>query len=221
MLVVDFSVNWFDVFRGAKAPGGEALVVDQTEWKLMDVAVDAAAPPGRRLVVSIQPTAEPFDRRQAERRVVRPEALLIRNFPRGLHGVEYRNLLLGMQLAGVLVAVNSIHSVLQCQDRPLLYGELLRIRDRLGREAFPLIDMQYFANLSAAHTPLIAPALPLVAKVSNTHAGFGKARFGAGKSDEFDDFRSVLALHTDYFTTEPFVERVASEYRVQRIGEHP
>ena len=110
--------------------------------------------------------------------------------------------------------------MLQCQDRPLLYGELLRIRDRLGREAFPLIDMQYFANLSAAHTPLIAPALPLVAKVSNTHAGFGKARFGAGKSDEFDDFRSVLALHTDYFTTEPFVERVASEYRVQRIGEH-
>ena len=80
-----------------------------------------------------------------------------------------------------------------------------------------------FANLTASHKPLVPPPLPCVAKVSNTHAGFGKMQFGAAGDDgasSFDDFRSVLALHKDYYTVEPLVGDVVSEYRVQRIGGH-
>jgi hypothetical protein len=222
ILVIDFSVNWYDLFRRHKMPSGEEIVIEQTEWRLLDCAADASAPPGKRLVASIQPSSEPYPgTKQGEHRVVHPDAVLIRNFPRGLHEVDYRNLLLTMAVAGV-PAVNTISSTLLCQERPLLYAELLRVRDKLGEAAFPLISAQMFSNLTASSKPLVPPSLPLVAKVSNTHAGFGKMQFAATADGAaaFEDFRSVLALHKDYFTTESLVPNVATEYRVQRIGSH-
>lgn len=39
LLVVDESVNWFAVFKGAKLPNGEVIQVDQARWK--DLHVEA------------------------------------------------------------------------------------------------------------------------------------------------------------------------------------
>lgn len=61
------------------------------------------------------------------------------------------------------------------------------------------------------------PQYPLVVKVGSVHAGYGKMKLD--KRTQFEDFKTVMALHNDYITAEPFIE---AEYdtRIQKIGDH-
>ena len=61
------------------------------------------------------------------------------------------------------------------------------------------------------------PALPAIVKVSHAHRGLGKIRVDT--QTQFRDVATVLALHDEYCTGEPFVE---AEYgvRIQKIGSH-
>jgi len=160
---------------------------------------------------------------QKEDRIVRPDFVLIRNFPRNIHGVDYRNILIGLMYAK-LPAVNSLESVFMAMERPLMYAELNSIRRRLGNDKFPVIDMNYYPNQmihSVSPYPYdssTTPSFPLVCKVGSTHAGYGKIQ--AESDAQFKDMRSVLALHQDYYTTEPFIQNIDYEFRVQKIGEH-
>jgi len=96
--------------------------------------------------------------------------------------------------------------------------------DSLYKYDFPVIPMRYLPNTHTDRTAgdaitmeLGEPEYPLVMKVGTTHAGFGKTRI-ANKSD-MDDFRSIMALNKQYYTTEAMVENVF-EYRIQKIGKH-
>lgn len=82
-----------------------------------------------------------------------------------------------------------------------MYGELLRIRDRLGPENFPLVPMQYHPNLThGTMKNLIDVPFPCVIKVGSTHAGFGKML--AQNESDYKDAESVLALSNEYYTYE-------------------
>src|SRR5690242_3960187 len=65
---------------------------------------------------------------------------------------------------------------------------------------------------------LPAEWMPLVCKVGTAHAGYGKMRL-TSKSD-WEDLKSVLSMKKEYYTTEPFIPNIESEYRIQKIGTH-
>merc|ERR1711879_553569 len=76
--------------------------------------------------------------------------------------------------------------------------------------------MSYYSHFS---TLRFTPDLPFVAKIGNAEAGYGKMRF-MGPESGFEDFRTMIALHHDYCTLEPFVENREYDLRIQRIGDN-
>lgn len=224
LLVIDYdnSNNWFHVFKGARLDSGEEIRVDQTAWDLISLAVDSCCADddvdgNGGLVVEISPSISPiFGSPQKYNRTIRPDFLLVRNVTRGAHGRDFRNLLLGFKLAGI-GSVNSLRSILACQERADMYGELLEIRRRVGRETFPLHDLTYFPNID--ESLLIQPPVsPAVVKVGSAHAGYGKIR--TVTETDFRDVRTTLAMHREYYTVEAFLDDVVEDIRVQKIGEN-
>jgi len=96
-------------------------------------------------------------------------------------------------------------------ERPIMFAALREIEQRLGNERFPLISQTYWSNPKQ----MVITEFPFVAKVSHAHAGMGKMK--VDKDNQFSDLRTVLSLHGDYCTGEPYIE---AEYglRVQKVG---
>ena len=63
----------------------------------------------------------------------------------------------------------------------------------------------------------IDPGFPCVVKIGGCHAGHGKIR--VPDRTTWSDVKSIVALHTDYATAEPFIE-YDYEIRLQKIGGH-
>ena len=55
----------------------------------------------------------------------------------------------------------------------------------------------------------IASSFPLVTKLSSVHAGFGKIRCANGEG--FNDLNGLIAISSDYYTTEDLIENVVAE----------
>lgn len=64
---------------------------------------------------------------------------------------------------------------------------------------------------------LIDTPFPCVIKVGSTHAGFGKML--AHNESDYKDAESVLALSSEYYTTELLIPDIIEEIRVQKIGD--
>eukprot|EP00455_Lapot_gusevi_P009364 TRINITY_DN14189_c0_g1_i3.p1 TRINITY_DN14189_c0_g1~~TRINITY_DN14189_c0_g1_i3.p1 ORF type:complete len:237 (-),score=49.84 TRINITY_DN14189_c0_g1_i3:37-747(-) len=111
-------------------------------------------------------------------------------------------------------SVNSLSSIYNFLERPLVHAELLKINRRLGDDVFPLVPQNYFASHREMFYGLPFPA---VVKVGHAHAGFGKMKIA--NHHDFDDFRGVMALTSHYCTAEPFLH---GEYdlRIQKIADH-
>jgi len=167
---------------------------------------------------------EPLYGAQAKDRTVRPDFVLIRNFPLDSHGDSFKSQLMGLMFAG-LPSMNSLQSVLMSMDRALQYAELLKAQKRLPEgKKFDLVPMYYFPNqkcmLQVPDSPLDKPnttSFPMVVKVGNGHAGRGKLKVNGG--NDWRDVKGILALDQQYYTTEPFLD-VDFEYRIQKIGKH-
>jgi len=65
-------------------------------------------------------------------------------------------------------SVNSLLSAYVCFERPTVYGALLGIQQRLGKDKFPLISQTYYPSNKQM---LITPELPMVVKIGAAHAG--------------------------------------------------
>eukprot|EP01119_Soliformovum_irregulare_P011832 TRINITY_DN3002_c0_g1_i3.p1 TRINITY_DN3002_c0_g1~~TRINITY_DN3002_c0_g1_i3.p1 ORF type:complete len:318 (+),score=71.59 TRINITY_DN3002_c0_g1_i3:235-1188(+) len=214
-------IDFYEVFRGSTLANGEKIVVEQTEWK--DLHVQASATGGTVCFLKKSENPWPFST-QKEERIVKPDFVLVRNFPKDIHENDFRNMVIGL-IYGGLDGVNSPTSILMCMDRPLIYAELLKLSKTpaLRSTSLTLIPMNYWPNqpistsAPTALDPSHATTFPLVCKVSSTHAGFGKMR--ASNEADLKDLRCILALHKDYFTTEPIID-FDYEFRIQKIGDH-
>eukprot|EP01102_Stenamoeba_stenopodia_P010308 TRINITY_DN3093_c0_g2_i1.p2 TRINITY_DN3093_c0_g2~~TRINITY_DN3093_c0_g2_i1.p2 ORF type:complete len:132 (-),score=20.92 TRINITY_DN3093_c0_g2_i1:71-415(-) len=108
----------------------------------------------------------------ASSRTFQPHIVLVRSTIRALHGQDWRNALFGLMYAEV-PAINTLESLYQCQEKPIIYGKLNQIRKRVGHDKFPLIPQTFY---SGWRTMTFHTDLPLVMKVSTCHAGFGKMK---------------------------------------------
>eukprot|EP01125_Pyxidicula_operculata_P006776 TRINITY_DN2325_c0_g1_i2.p1 TRINITY_DN2325_c0_g1~~TRINITY_DN2325_c0_g1_i2.p1 ORF type:complete len:304 (-),score=53.87 TRINITY_DN2325_c0_g1_i2:118-1029(-) len=212
ILVIDANPkhNWYKIFEGSKGPDNLPVIVEQAAWG----DIQATAYSTGKINLDIRASGNPIpDSPQTRFRIFSPDIVLIRNGPLEIEA-DHVNLLFAFQYAQI-PAVNSVNSVYQCRHRPWVFAELIKIRNRVGQDKFPLID-QY---LYTSHREILAtPTYPIVLKVSHAHAGYGKIKVETYK--DLDDVRSVVALHKDYITAESFVKNSEYDLRIQKIGDN-
>jgi len=224
--VVDYANNFYQIFRGAKLRNGAPIKVEQTRWKYMHAEATCQGGAIVHLKQHVPPD-EPWEfSTQKDDRTVKPDFALIRNFPLDSNGNTFKSNVLALKI-GDVPAVNSIESVYLSMDRAYQYAELLKTQKRLkaeGKPAFELVPLTFISNerirLSVPDSPLDKQNLtpfPLVVKVGSAHAGRGKLR--VRNAEDMKDVEGILALGTDYYTTEPLLN-VDYEYRIQKIGTH-
>jgi len=209
LLIIDSdSRDWDTTFKGTN------LTIDQCEWNQMIVQSDSFK---RQPLINIRPNTNSLQSyRNTNSRIFQPDFVLVRKLVRGLNVVrdDYTNALYGL-IFSQLPAVNSLLSIQQSLERPIVYAEMNKIKRRLGDEKFPLIPMTYYSNYQAMR---FTPELPLVAKIGFAEAGFGKMKFT--EQTDVEDFTTVVALHDDYVTLEKFVTNREYDIRIQKIGKH-
>lgn len=207
------SVNWYYVFEKVNLlyPDGseEEIHVEQAEW--VDIAVTSY---DSGLTVSIRKAKRPIpDTSQTTDRTVQVDFILLRSISHGIVGQDSRNTLYGFMHADI-PSINSLESAYMCLEKPVVMGRLRRIEKLLGKKNFPLIPQSYYPSFRSM---ILSPDLPCVVKIAHTHAGFGKMKVNS--REQWDDLRSVVAIHGDYSTSEPFIDW-DYDSRVQKIGSH-
>eukprot|EP01106_Pelomyxa_sp_JSP_P019336 TRINITY_DN9600_c0_g1_i1.p1 TRINITY_DN9600_c0_g1~~TRINITY_DN9600_c0_g1_i1.p1 ORF type:complete len:297 (-),score=44.86 TRINITY_DN9600_c0_g1_i1:71-961(-) len=182
----------------------------QASW--IDIAITCYSDSG--VVVSVLPVHDTDGVLKPKITSFTPHLVIIRNQPRGpTPGSDRRNVLFGLMAANV-PAMNSLVSEYMNLERAIMNGALRQIETTLGHDKFPFIQQNYY---SSGNDMVISPSMPCIVKISHAHRGMGKIRLE--NQDQWRDLATVLALHDDYCTGEPFIE---AEYgiRVQKIGTH-
>jgi len=213
LLVIDYdSKNWHEIFQNTRTHTGQRIRIEKAEWSNIVVTADDFSRP----VVNIKPNRNPvLHSTDNQGRTIEPDYVLVRQLVRGLTAHEdYTNALYGLLLNNT-PAVNSLHAIHMCLEKPVVYAALNTVKRKVGKEAFPLISLNYYSNQTAM---LFTPPYPIVVKVGHAEAGYGKMKFDDHL--QFYDFRSVLALHHDYVTAERYVDNREYDIRVQKIGSH-
>ena len=212
VLVLDTSgFKWAKTFGSMKTKDGRQIQCHHSAWHLINVA--STSHYGGCAVVDM--LVETEDHKVEHARFI-PDCVLVRDSPRQVNGEDHTHQLMGI-IASRTPCVNESGAVLNCLDRPVVYSELLGIRNKEGQKdgwkfKFPLVEQEYFANEAPAS---IKPTYPAVTKMSTVHSGFGKLR--AEDDTHFNEIASILALSADYFTTET-VHEVVSEVYIQWIN---
>jgi hypothetical protein len=98
-------------------------------------------------------------------------------------------------------------------EKPLMFSGLKAIQDRIGKDRFPLINQYYYSNYSSMG--FIPGNYPQVVKVGHMDAGMGKMK--VDHEQGMKDLSSVVGVHGDYSTSEPFIEG-QYDLRIQKIG---
>ena len=207
--------DWPGLFEQLGPLPGSRIRVLQTSWMDCEVTVDSS-----NTLVSMKPVRDTFGIGVDRKEIVTVQSvdyILQRNQCRGpTPGSDRRHVLYGLIMANV-PAMNSLLSEYIQLERSCMLGALRSIQARLGQEAFPLNDITFYSSPSAM---IISPDLPAIIKISHAHAGQGKIK--VDDQQAFNDMRSVLMLHEDYATAEPFfpydsgirVQKVCDTYRV-------
>lgn len=207
LLIIDTEdFNWPKLFEDT-----ENITVEQAQWK--DLEVTSYSDSG--VYVDLFPADKPLaGTKQYDKRVFKTDFVLVRNVVKEPHpSRNFTSKLLGL-MHGHLPAVNSLFSIYSCLERPIVYGALQQLAQKLGKENFPVIDQTFYSNFSTA---IITPPFPNVVKVGHSHSSYGKMMLQ--NNEEFRDLVSVIALHDDYFSAEEFIES-SYELRIQKIGPH-
>jgi len=215
LVIDDQNTDWSKYFRGKKIHTDWDLRVEQAEFKELTVMANS------ELGVTVcLPVA-----RGGKLSAFKPDFLLVRQNLKDA-GEDHRNLLLGFRYGG-LPSINSLESIYNFQDKPWVYSHLLQIQQKLGKEAFPLIDQTFYPNhkemvelySNNGHIDKIRAQdkFPCVFKIGHAHGGLGKVRVDSQGS--FQDLASVVAVSTHYCTVEEFIE-AKYDLHVFKIDKH-
>jgi len=190
----DPEINWCVLFEGYSI-NGEELQVEQAAWE--DILL--VSYPGS-CVVTLRGVSGIGKNSRTNTRTVKIDFVFIRSIVRGIGNNDYRNILMGF-IHGNIQSVNSLESILLCCERPTSFAALKRIQQKLGRENFPLIEQTFYASHREMGFP---PDYPIVCKIGHGQSGYGKMRLKS--TADFEDFRSVCGMVSDYVTAESFIE---------------
>jgi len=202
--------NWYKIFEGARLHSEEPIVVEQAEWQ--DISTVSYGREG--VQVSLRRANRPLPGTpQNKDRHIKIDFLLLRSVSRGVWTQDSRNMFFSL-MHGNIPSVNSLESAYLCMERPVTYGALLSIQQRLGKENFPLIQQYFFPSYKEM---LFTPEYPLVVKLGYAHSGYGKMKLH--DPGDYRDFGGVVALTPHYVTAEPFIDW-DWDGRIQKIGSH-
>jgi len=215
LVIDDQNTDWSKYFRGKKIHTDWDLRVEQAEFKELTVIANSEAG-----VTVCLPAA-----RGGKLNAFKPDFLLVRQNLKDA-GEDNRNLLLGFRYGGI-PSINSLESIYNFQDKPWVYSHLLQIQQKLGKEAFPLIDQTFYPN----HKEMVKlysnngfidkiraqDKFPCVFKIGHAHGGLGKVRVDSQAS--FQDLASVVAVSTHYCTVEEFID-AKYDLHIFKIDKH-
>ncbi|KAL3306977.1 synaptotagmin C2 domain protein, Syn1, partial [Cichlidogyrus casuarinus] len=153
---------------------------------------------------------------RGQSRSFRPDLVLVRQHCSSTNKVEWESILQGFAYGNV-PCINSLQAVYGMSNRPWTvtwasFGQLICLRNSLGRERFPLISQSFHSSSKELMNP---PNLPTVMKFGNSFFGEGKVRID--QIALFQDLGSVVPLTQGYVTMESFVEAKCAIH-LQKIG---
>lgn len=202
LVIDDTQTDWCKYFRGKKLLGDWEIKVEQAQFS--EISLTAYSEQG--CVVSIfhdQIRSKPL-------KTFKPDFVLIRQHPSDLNE-DWQPILTGLMYGGT-PCMNTLHAMYNMKNRPWLFAHLLMIRNRLGKENFPLISQTYHTSHKEM---VVAPAFPVVVKVGVGHRGEGKIK--ADTPFIYQDLISLMISGHTYSTTEPFID-ANCDLHVQKIG---
>eukprot|EP00005_Dracoamoeba_jomungandri_P004121 CAMPEP_0174254486 /NCGR_PEP_ID=MMETSP0439-20130205/3798_1 /TAXON_ID=0 /ORGANISM="Stereomyxa ramosa, Strain Chinc5" /LENGTH=366 /DNA_ID=CAMNT_0015336089 /DNA_START=8 /DNA_END=1105 /DNA_ORIENTATION=+ len=212
LLVIGSSrINYYEVFKDCTVLG-EKVEVDQCRWEEMSICSFADC---STLVVTIDASPNPIKGTpQESTRVFHPNFVLLRAGCRGNARTDWR-FKLSVLAHNNVPSVNSIQSFWNSQDKAILYGKLLAVKQKMGGfKNFPLIPQTAYSDWKSAGFP---PDTPAVAKIGTASGGLGKMKIET--TGQWDDFCSISQMQNQFFASEPFIDW-EYDIRVQKIGSH-
>ncbi|KAE8741457.1 hypothetical protein FOCC_FOCC013001, partial [Frankliniella occidentalis] len=123
-------------FRGRRLHGDWDIRVEQAEFR--ELSLTSNVETGCHVSMAV------YRNGTKVMRSFRPDFLLIRQNLRDA-GESFVNVLLGLKFGGI-PSVNSLTAVYNFQDKPWVFGHLLQLQRRLGKENFPLIEQTFYPN---------------------------------------------------------------------------
>ncbi|CAI2730097.1 unnamed protein product [Schistosoma spindalis] len=202
LVIDDTQTDWCKYFRGKKLMGDWEIKVEQAQFS--EISMTAYSEQG--CVVSIysdQIRSKPL-------KSFKPDFVLIRQHPSDLKE-NWQPILTGLMYGGT-PCMNTLHAIYNMKNRPWLFAHLLMIRNRLGKENFPLISQTYHTSHKEM---VVAPAFPVIVKVGVGHRGEGKVK--ADTPFIYQDLVGLMISGQTYATTEPFID-ANCDLHVQKIG---
>jgi len=202
--------DWYELLKGVVLPDGRGVRVVQRGWK--DFTISSQNYGKLRTIVHCNVSSNKHIKDEPFKGVTtcKPDLVLVRNEVRTIHG-DHRNKLIGLMFNNI-PAVNSLKSIYMFCDRPVIMAELNRLNMEHGDD-FPVIKQEFY---DSHRSMMYSYTFPCVVKVGYAHAGAGKMKIG--HHHDFEDFRSVMAMSSDYCTAEPFMKG-SYDLRIQKCGD--
>ncbi|CAH8581664.1 unnamed protein product [Heterobilharzia americana] len=188
LVIDDTQTDWCKYFRGKKIMGDWEIKVEQAQFS--EITMTAYSDNG--CVVSIYHDQIPSK-------------------PLSESNEDWQPILTGLMYGGT-PCMNTLHAVYNMKNRPWLFAHLLMLRNRLGKETFPLISQTYHTSQKEM---IVAPSFPVIVKVGHGHRGEGKVK--ADTPFIYQDLVGLMISSQTYATTEPFID-ANCDLHVQKIG---